>query len=254
MTNNRYSYAGKPHGSLVTRRLSPQIQRKLRLAVPMVLYMLFYCAGFLVIENWNRLHYTVIHTVVDDMIPFCEWFVIPYLLWFLYVSGFTLYMLFTDEKSYHEICTYLAIGMTVFLVVSAVFPNILFLRPQTMPRDNILTRICGILYAADTPTNVTPSIHVYNSIAVMIAAVRTDAKLFRSWFSKAAMAAIGLSIILATMFLKQHSFSDVVIATGLALCCYILVYKLEFVFIPEHGIRFRGRSVRRRARRRALSA
>lgn len=254
MTNNRYSYAGKPHGSHVTRRLSPQIQRKLRLAVPMVLYMLFYCAGFLVIENWNRLHYTVIHTAVDDMIPFCEWFIIPYLLWFLYVSDFTLYMLFTDEKSYHEICTYLAIGMTVFLVVSAVFPNILFLRPQTMPRDNVLTRICGILYAADTPTNVTPSIHVYNSIAVMIAAVRTDAKLFRSWFSKAAMAAIGLSIILATMFLKQHSFSDVVIATGLALCCYILVYKLEFVFIPEHGIRFRGRSVRRRARRRALSA
>lgn len=254
MTNNRYSYAGKPHGSLVTRRLSPRLQRKLRLAVPMVLYMLFYCAGFLVIENWNRLHYTVIHTVVDDMIPFCEWFIIPYLLWFLYVSGFTIYMLFTDEKSYHEICTYLAIGMTVFLVVSAVFPNILFLRPQTMPRDNVLTRICGILYAADTPTNVTPSIHVYNSIAVMIAAVRTDAKLFRSWFSKAVMAAIGLSIILATMFLKQHSFSDVVIATGLALCCYILVYKLEFVFIPEHGIRFRGRSVRRRARRRALSA
>lgn len=254
MTNNRYSYAGKPHGSLVTRRLTPQIQRKLRLAVPMVLYMLFYCAGFLVIENWNRLHYTVIHTVVDDMIPFCEWFIIPYLLWFLYVSGFTIYMLFTDEKSYHEICTYLAIGMTVFLVVSAVFPNILFLRPQTMPRDNVLTRICGILYAADTPTNVTPSIHVYNSIAVMIAAVRTDAKLFRSWFSKAAMAALGLSIILATMFLKQHSFSDVVIATGLALCCYILVYKLEFVFIPEHGIRFRGRSVRRHAGRRALSA
>ena len=228
MTNNRYSYAGKPHGSLVTRRLSPQIQRKLRLAVPMVLYMLFYCAGFLVIENWNRLHYTVIHTAVDDMIPFCEWFVIPYLLWFLYVSGFTLYMLFTDEKSYHEICTYLAIGMTVFLVVSAVFPNILFLRPQTMPRDNVLTRICGILYAADTPTNVTPSIHVYNSIAVMIAAVRT--------------------------FLKQHSFSDVVIATGLALCSYILVYKLNFVFIPEQGVRFRGRRVRRRAGRRALSA
>ena len=149
---------------------------------------------------------------------------------------------------------HLAIGMTVFLVVSAVFPNILFLRPQTMPRDNVLTRICGILYAADTPTNVTPSIHVYNSIAVMIAAVRTDAKLFRSWLSKTAMAAVGLSIILATMFLKQHSFSDVVIATGLALCSYILVYKLNFVFIPEQGVRFRGRRVRRRAGRRALSA
>ena len=254
MTRDRFLYAGYRHGSLVTRRLSPQFRRKVRLAVPMVLYMLFYCVGILVIENWNRLHYTVIHTVVDDKIPFCEWFVIPYLLWFLYVSGFTLYMLFTDEKSYHEICTYLAIGMTVFLVVSAVFPNILFLRPQTMPRDNVLTRICGMLYAVDTPTNVTPSIHVYNSIAVMIAAARTHAKLFRSWLSKTVMAAVGLSIILATMFLKQHSFSDVVIATGLALCSYILVYKMEFVFDPEKGLSIRDRKVRRRAGRRALSA
>lgn len=254
MTKNRFSYAERSLGSLVTKRLSPPLQRKARLAVPMALYMLFYLTSFMVIESWNRLHYTVIHTVVDDMIPFCELFIIPYLLWFLYVSVFTLCMLFTDEKSYHEICTNLAIGMTVFIIVSAIFPNILFLRPQVMPRDNVLTRLCAALYAIDTPTNVTPSIHVYNSIAVMVAAVKTNAKPFRSWYMKIAMALMGLSIILATMFIKQHSFSDVVIATGLSLCSYILVYKLGFVFIPQEGIRFRNRKVRRRVRKGALSA
>lgn len=254
MTRNRISSAERQHGSLAIRRLSPAQARKMRLAAPMVLYMLFYLVSFAVIESWNRLHYTVIHTVVDDKIPFCELFIIPYLLWFVYVSGFTLCMLFTDEKSYHEICTNLVIGMTVFLIVSAVFPNILFLRPQTMPRDNLLTRLCGILYAIDTPTNVTPSIHVYNSIAVMIAAVRTNARPFRSWRSKNAMALLGLSIILATMFLKQHSFSDVLIATGLSLSSYILIYKLGFVIIPNEGVRFRNRKVRRRVRRGALSA
>jgi membrane-associated phospholipid phosphatase len=71
---------------------------------------------------------------------------------------------------------------------------------------------------------------------------------------KIAMALMGLSIILATMFIKQHSFSDVVIATGLSLCSYILVYKLGFVFIPQEGIRFRNRKVRRRVRKGALSA
>ena len=104
------------------------LYKKSRIGIPMALYMVFYCVTFVLTENWNRLHYTVIHTAVDDRIPFCEIFIIPYLLWFVYMTGFTLYMLMQDEKSYHEVCTFLVIGMTVFLVVSIFFPNILFLR------------------------------------------------------------------------------------------------------------------------------
>ena len=70
-------------------------------------------------------------------------------------------MFLQDEKSYHEVCTFLVIGMTLFLAVSVVFPNILFLRPETPPRNNIFTYMCERLFAIDTPTNVTPSIHVY---------------------------------------------------------------------------------------------
>ena len=219
------------------------LYKKSRIGIPMALYMVFYCVTFVLTENWNRLHYTVIHTAVDDRIPFCEIFIIPYLLWFVYMTGFTLYMLMQDEKSYHEVCTFLVIGMTVFLVVSIFFPNFLFLRPESMPRDNILTRICAALYAADTPTNVTPSIHVYNSICVMIAVWKTDAKLMRSTAVKVFMTALGFSIILATMFLKQHSFSDVVIAAGLSIFSYILVYKMGFVFIDSRKRRTVFKSV-----------
>ena len=219
------------------------LYKKSRIGIPMALYMVFYCVTFVLTENWNRLHYTVIHTAVDDRIPFCEIFIIPYLLWFVYMTGFTLYMLMQDEKSYHEVCTFLVIGMTVFLVVSIFFPNILFLRPESMPRDNILTRICAALYAADTPTNVTPSIHVYNSICVMIAVWKTDAKLMRSTAVKVFMTALGFLIILSTMFLKQHSFSDVVIAAGLSIFSYILVYKMGFVFIDSRKRRTVFKSV-----------
>ena len=127
--------------------------------------------------------------------------------------------------------------MTVFLAVSVFFPNILFLRPETMPRDNILTYLCERLYAIDTPTNVTPSIHVYNSLCVMIAVWKTDAALVRSRLSKILMTIMGFLIILSTMFLKQHSFSDVIIATGLALFSYILIYRLGFVFIGKKQCR-----------------
>ena len=243
MQKHQYFDAGYERRARAGNDLTSIVRYKAKLAIPMALYMLFYGVSFLLIENWNRLRYTVIHTAVDDAIPFCEWFVIPYLLWFAYVFGFTFYMFLYDEKRYHETGTFLAIGMTVFLAVSVCFPNILYLRPEFMPRNNILTYFCQRLYAVDTPTNVTPSIHVYNSIAVMIAVWHTNAGVFRRLWSKIAMTVLGFSIILATMFIKQHSFSDVVIATGLGLFSYILVYKLGFAAIMKRRHKEIRRSV-----------
>ena len=142
------------------------IRRKLRTVRPMFCYMIAYLISFSLIENWNRLQYTVIHTGIDDMIPFVPVFVIPYILWFPYIAGACLFLLLKDEKAYHQLCTSLAIGMTVFIVVSVFFPNIHLMRPETMPAENIFTRMIGMLYLADTPTNLTPSIHVFNSLAV----------------------------------------------------------------------------------------
>ena len=236
--NSRYGF-----GPLAGKSTQEIIRYKMKVALPMALYGVFYLVSFALIENRNCLRYTVIHTAVDDMIPFCEVFIIPYLLWFVYAFGFTFYLFMTDEKSYHEAATFLVIGMTVFLAVSVFFPNILLLRPETMPRHNFLTYLCERLYAIDTPTNVTPSIHVYNSLCVMIAVWHTDAKLVQTKARKLFMTFFGFLIILSTMFLKQHSFSDVVIATGLALVSYILVYKMGFVFIRKRQRRVRYRSV-----------
>lgn len=43
---------------------------KIRVLTPMFCYMIAYMISFMLIEHWNRLHYTVIHTAVDDVIPF----------------------------------------------------------------------------------------------------------------------------------------------------------------------------------------
>ena len=235
--------SGYGFGPLAGKSMPEIVRYKAKLAAPMAAYGVFYLVTFALIENWNRLHYTVIHTAVDDMIPFCEVFIIPYLMWFAYAFGFAFYMFLQDEKSYHEVAAFLVIGMTIFLALSIVFPNILLLRPETMPRHNIFTNMVEHLYAIDTPTNVTPSIHVYNSLCVMIAVWKTDAKLVRSKMSKTAMTVLGFLIILSTMFLKQHSFSDVIIATGLAIFSYILVYRLGFVFVGKERRRMIYESV-----------
>ena len=240
---NQIRNSGYGFGPLAGKSMHEIIRYKMKVALPMALYGVFYLVSFALIENRNCLRYTVIHTAVDDMIPFCEVFIIPYLLWFVYAFGFTFYLFMTDEKSYHEAATFLVIGMTVFLAVSVFFPNILLLRPETMPRHNFLTYLCERLYAIDTPTNVTPSIHVYNSLCVMIAVWHTDAKLVRTKGRKIFMTFFGFLIILSTMFLKQHSFSDVLIATGFALFSYILVYRMGYVFVSDKRMKVIYKSV-----------
>ena len=231
MRKNRFQKT--QYRSVSDPRAGAVFRYKVRAASPMLLYMVFYLVVFKLLENWSRLHYTIIHNAVDDLIPFCPVFVIPYLFWFVYVSGFAVYMLLYDEDNYHELCTFLVIGMTAFLTISILFPNILLLRPRTLNANSFCSFLCTRLYAIDTPTNVTPSIHVYNSIGVMIASWRTNAGKMRALSAKLFMAISGFLIILSTMFIKQHSFSDVIIATGFALFSYILVYKMGWVIIGK---------------------
>lgn len=228
---------------------------KIRTVRPMFCYMIAYLVCFGLIEHWNRLHYTVIHTVVDDVIPFSPVFVIPYILWFPYVTVFALFLLMKNEDAYHRLCTTLAIGMTVFIIVSIIYPNIHLLRPETMPVDNVFTRMISKLYLVDTPTNLTPSIHVFNSLAIIASAwnwnwTTDDGKVFSNRIRslcRVFLTVLGALITLSTMLIKQHSFSDVVIAIALYLLTHFLVYRLDFVFIGGKRVRrpaLRPRSAR----------
>ncbi len=188
------------------------IEKKARTAIPFVLYLCVYMICFRWIENMEVRYYTVIEANIDRMIPFCEIFVIPYLLWFVYSFALIVYILFTDEESYKKICVWYMIGMTLFIVVSAVFPNIQFLRPMVMPRENIFTELVRMVYAADTPTNLTPSIHVYNSLGMMTVIAHSEKGIFRKRWVRVLMEVFGVLIILSTMLIKQHSALDVVAA------------------------------------------
>lgn len=189
----------------------------------LMLYFIIYLAWFLFLEKHVTTHFHVIHMEIDDYIPFCEYFIVPYLLWFLYIAVVIVYMGFKDKKEYFHMCAFLFTGMTLFLVVSTVYPNGHFLRPVSFERDNIFTQLCAILYQKDTATNLFPSIHVYNSIGVHLAILHSE----RTKHNKPVRLASGIlmvSIILATVFLKQHSVFDVITAFITAFAVYLMVY------------------------------
>lgn len=196
----------------------------------MFFYMIIYLISFQYLEQREGA-YHVIRFGIDAYIPFCEYFVIPYFLWFAYVAVSVIYFGMKDQEEGNKLIAFLIIGMTVFIVVSALFPNGHNLRPKTFDRDNICVRLVKWLYTIDTSTNVVPSIHVYNSIAVMIAVIRTKC-LKTHPIIKAALLLLGVSIICATVLIKQHSMLDVCTAGILSALVYTICYRDEYA--PHH--------------------
>ncbi len=204
-----------------------------RHGIPLIIYGIIYLTWFFYLEKTVTKQYTVIHMAIDDYIPFCEVFIIPYLLWFVYVAAVVVFFFFKDKTDYYRTCTFLFTGMTVFLIISTLWPNGHHLRPGTMPRDNIFTHMVASLYQTDTPTNLWPSIHVYNALGAHFAIAKS--KYFENKKGiKTASFVLAASIILATMFLKQHSVFDVLTAFVLSVIMYIVVYRYDLVLAIKH--------------------
>ena len=222
-------------------RLSSQTYNKYKHWL-LLLYFPIYLLWFAFLENNVTSHFHVIHMEIDDYIPFCEFFIVPYLLWFGYIAASIFYMGIHDKKEYYNMCAFLFTGMTIFLIVSTIYPNGHYLRPMNFERDNIFTQLCGWLYQTDTATNLFPSIHVYNSIGVHLAIAKSE-KIRQNYPLRICSGILMISIILATVFLKQHSVFDVITGLFTAFIVYQFVYakawKTTTVSVrnPHHRIR-----------------
>lgn len=186
-------------------------------------YILIYMPWFLYLEKHVTSNFHVIHSAIDDKIPFIEYFIVPYLLWFIFIVAIFLYFFFTDVTGFYKMSILMFGGMTLFLIISTFMPNGLNLRPVYFPRDNIFVDMVKMLYRADTPTNVLPSLHVFNSIGACIAISHSE-KLRQHKVISWCAYILATLIILATMFLKQHSIIDVMAAAIMAYVLYQFVY------------------------------
>lgn len=206
----------------------------------LLLYFAIYLPWFGYLEKTVTTHFHVIHMAVDDYIPFCEYFIIPYLLWFFYVAWGVGYFYLKDRSEYFRLCSVLFTGMTIFLVISTIYPNGHYLRPTEFARDNIFTDMVRQLYATDTSTNLFPSIHVYNSIAVNMAVWHCE-NFRKNKMVRYGSAFLMISIVLSTMFLKQHSVFDVL--TGIVMA--VFMYRVVYVSVPAHMPLAQRRPVRK---------
>ncbi|MCR4791157.1 MAG: phosphatase PAP2 family protein [Lachnospiraceae bacterium] len=196
--------------------------------VPFLMYTVIYLTWFSLLEINVIVPRYLIHLPMDNRIPFIPQFIIPYELWFPYVLVTVLYLLFTAKDEYWRVFTFLVTGMTLFLIISTLWPNGQNLRPNLIGNEGFFENWVMLLYRTDTPTNIWPSIHVYNSLGIEFAVARSE-KLRKYRLLRACSFVLCILIILSTMFLKQHSVFDVGTAIILAVLMYYLVYYLDII-------------------------
>ncbi len=192
----------------------------------MAFYWVLYGCVFGILEahvpRWFDITYVPVYCALDDLIPFCEWFVIPYYYWFVFLVGFGAFWFFFEVETFREWMWAIILSYSVTVVIYIAWPNMQQLRPIDFERDNFMVDIVKGLYAFDTNTNVCPSIHCLGSYATLFAGLHSK-KLRGIWW-KLSFVVTAILISASTVFLKQHSILDVFAAMGVSAVCYAVQY------------------------------
>ncbi len=197
----------------------------------MLIYFLIYMPwfGWLNIYTPTRTDAFEMNSTLDAIIPFCEWFAIPYFLWFLYIAAGYVFLFFNNRSDFLRMCTFLYVGMTTCLIIYMIFPNYQLLRIDydTLDRSNLLIDALKLLQNGDSYYDVFPSIHCLNSIGMNIALAKNKWCQKHPWLLFG-VTLLSISICISTVFVKQHSILDVFGAIVLAIPLYFISYVIPW--------------------------
>lgn len=197
MKRTKYDYSGFSLSKLRDPRFSHFL-----LLLGWVVYFLCYflTENLIPVEKCHP-----IHCAIDDIIPFCEWFVIPYVGWYFLIVASLLWFAFYNVENFKRLQIFIIVTQALAVIIYIVYPSRQDLRPEVFANDNLLTKLVGFLYSFDTNTGVFPSLHCAYSIG--IASVWLKEKNVSVLF-KMFIVVFVIVICLSTMFIKQHSALD----------------------------------------------
>ena len=191
----------------------------------LLLYWIAYLLSFIFIERLTPAAYHhPVHMWLDDVIPFCEWFLIPYLMWHASLVWISLYTLAYDVEEFRYFMYNLIVTTIIAIATYIIWPNEQQLRPDLteLGRSNLLTWGTSIIYTMDTNTNVCPSLHCIGGFAVAMAAVSCPRFNKPGW--KVFFFIFAMMICASTVFMKQHSIVDFFAAIPVIILGYFLFY------------------------------
>lgn len=190
----------------------------LKLLLGWVVYFFFYfiTENFIPVESCH-----LIHSALDDRIPFNEFFFIPYCFWYFLIVFSLGYFALYHVENFRNLQIYIIITQVVAMTVYILYPSVQDLRPTEFVRDNLLTRLASIIYSFDTPTGVCPSLHVAYSLGIGSCWLK-EKSAGKAWKAFVVFSVVLISI--STAVVKQHSVIDIFAALPLGLLAEVLVF------------------------------
>lgn len=200
-----------------------KLKNKLKLLL-LAVYVPIYIGAFFMVEKLvpDTADYWVSYLFIDDYIPFCEIFIIPYYLWYPMMVVIGLFLMAKDEWEYKRYMYSIMIGFTFTLAFCLIFPNGQDLRPEMFERNNFLVDMVKAIYDADTHTNVIPSVHAVGAFICGYSIEHTKA--IKSRIIKNLNWILAILVAISTCFVKQHSILDIFAAVILCMVIYWILY------------------------------
>lgn len=191
--------------------------------------------NYFILSNLREPVLTV-HSAIDDIIPFAPQFIYFYFAWYLYISIPLIWMAVSSRTDLYRMVFFLVIGMVVCHAFYIIIPSQIDFRGAAeeaiADKSGLTALMVRFIYMTDLPHNVFPSMHCFESIAIHITLCHSETGRKYKWMYPISLF-ISVMICLSTMFIKQHSFYDVISGVALAFVILPIVYIPKWKFLQK---------------------
>lgn len=185
----------------------------------------FYYGKLIMYKISNRINpdYHYINMKIDDLIPFCKYFMFFYFTYYYFPQIQLYFVSFVDKRKFYR--------LLISASLACVFANICFLiyqvkmiRPEIVGNDLFDQWVKWIYKRDGKAMNCFPSIHAVMGVFMIIGGYKTNK--FPKWFQITSIV-FGIGCIISTVFIKQHYFVDMIAGTIVMIVFYWLVLLVD---------------------------
>ncbi len=172
--------------------------------IALVLFnMLVYYGSSVIVRNMDPSMLNDLSTPIDDAIPFFTPFITIYIL--AYVHWFVGYIVLTHggREHFFKVATAEMIAKALCLLCFLLIPTTIA-RPA-ITDEGFFGFATSIIYSADKPLNLFPSIHCLESWVVFRGCLKMNVP---KWY-KIIMGVFAVLVFASVVFVKQHFFLDI---------------------------------------------